>query len=43
MHTKRELFRSGPKRDLGEDLVAEGARHDEGRMSSSTAAGSDET
>ena len=25
MHTKRELLRSGPKRDLGEDLIAEGA------------------
>jgi hypothetical protein len=42
VHPRGELLRSGPKRDLCEDLIAEGARHDEGGMSSGTAAGSNE-
>lgn len=39
VHAKREFLRSGPKRNLGEDLIAEGARHDEGRVACGTAAG----
>ena len=37
MHAEREFLRRGPEGDLGEDLVAEGAGHDEGRVTSGTA------
>lgn len=35
VNAERELLWGGPEGNLGEDLVGEGARHDEGRMSSS--------
>lgn len=34
--TERELLGGGPEGDLGEDLVGEGAGHDERRVTSST-------
>ena len=34
VHAKRELLRSGPERNLGQDLVGEGAGHDEGGVAS---------
>jgi len=37
VHTQRELLRGGPKRNLREDLIAKGAGHDEGGVSSGTA------
>lgn len=37
VHAEGELLRSRPERDLGEDLVREGARHDEGRVTCRTA------
>lgn len=40
MNTKREITGPGPESNLGEDLVGEGARHHEGRMTSSASMGS---
>ena len=37
VNTKGELLRSGPESDLGQNLVRERTRHDEGGMASSTA------
>jgi hypothetical protein len=37
VHAELKLVRRRPQRDLCEDLVREGARHDERRMASSTA------
>jgi hypothetical protein len=41
VHAKRELLGGGPEGDLGKDLVSEGARHDERRVTSSTAVNDD--
>ena len=38
VHTKREFLWCCPERDLSQDLVCERARHDEGRVTSTTAA-----
>lgn len=37
LHSERELLRGCPERDLGEDLVAEGTRHDEGGVTGGAA------
>ena len=34
VHAKRELLRGGPERNLSQDLVGEGAGHDEGGVAS---------
>ena len=34
VHAKRELLRGGPEGNLGQDLVGEGAGHDEGGVAS---------
>jgi hypothetical protein len=36
VHAERELLRSRPECDLGQNLVCERARHDEGRVTSAT-------
>ena len=38
VHADRELARVGPERDLSQNLVGERARHDEGGVTSGTAA-----
>ena len=37
--TERESLRGGPQGNLGQDLVREGAGHDEGRVASGTSNG----
>jgi hypothetical protein len=37
LDTEREFLRGSPERDLSKNLIGEGARHDEGRMTGGTA------